>query len=394
MKMSRLLAKNYKKASHRDKFHFSSRVELAWAILLSIHLDYNTLAELEALLTFSDDLGIAKGHGEQWWHAAKTILGYAYLELGRIQDAESAFRMAFHWTPTHRPSAEAFAKILSLSGRDAEAIDVHTECRELNALRISQLKQWVPQNGDKSIVGLYLDLLEKVVCNWIYGDPSHISYGTVDYKDDRRAVGRDLPVVAHTMIGRRRLNHFRWAIETVIAEDIEGDILEAGVWRGGACILARGTLAAHDKRDRRIFVADSFSGLPPPDPRFEKDLATLFDFDKRPELAVPVEQVKENFQRYNLLDDQVVFVIGRFNQTLPQLDVKKLAVLRVDGDLYSSTIDVLEALYDRVVRGGFVICDDYGVVLDSQRAVLDFRRKRGITKTMYAIDGDGIYWRK
>lgn len=73
-----------------------------------------------------------------------------------------------------------------------------------------------------------------------------------------------------------------------------------------------------------------------------------------------LEEVQENFRRYNLLDDQVQFLKGWFCDTLPTAPIEKLAVLRLDGDLYESIMDGLNALYDKVSPGGFIIVDDYG----------------------------------
>ena len=71
-----------------------------------------------------------------------------------------------------------------------------------------------------------------------------------------------------------------------------------------------------------------------------------------------------------------------------------LAVLRLDGDLYESTMDALEALYDRVSPGGIVIVDDYGVLESCRAAVTDFRRRRGITETIYQVDESGVHWQR
>ncbi len=104
--------------------------------------------------------------------------------------------------------------------------------------------------------------------------------------------------------------------------------------------------------------------------------------------------MRGNFARYGLLDEQVVFLKGLFHDTLPALPALPLSLLRVDGDLYSSTTDVLEAMYPNLSRGGFVILDDYGPVVDSRRAVLDFRARHGVTEPMLAVDGDAVFWRK
>ena len=104
--------------------------------------------------------------------------------------------------------------------------------------------------------------------------------------------------------------------------------------------------------------------------------------------------VRENFARYGLLDDRTVFVEGLFRDTLPTLRNDTFALLRLDGDLYSSTIDTLENLYDRVSIGGYIIVDDYGTVFDARRAVRDFRTAHGIDAPLIAVDGDAVFWRR
>ncbi len=106
------------------------------------------------------------------------------------------------------------------------------------------------------------------------------------------------------MVGLKRLANARSCIESVLADDIPGDIIETGVWRGGVAIFMRGVLKAHEVIDRKVWVADSFQGFPPPDPfRYPADRGwnlTRFEI-----LSVGLEQVRQNFERYGLLDDQV-----------------------------------------------------------------------------------------
>jgi O-methyltransferase len=207
-----------------------------------------------------------------------------------------------------------------------------------------------------------------------------------------REEGRDWPTRAETMIGLRRLDNFQECIETAIADDIPGDVLEAGVWRGGAGILARATLAVHGDTDRTVWMADSFEGLPKPRPEHPADAEDMHW--TQPFLAVSVDQVKANFARYGMLDDQVKFLEGWFADTLPTAPIDKLAVLRADGDMYGSTMDVLDALYDKVSVGGFVIIDDYGEIPQCRAAVEDFRTEHKITEPVQRIDGSGVFWRR
>ncbi|MFO1309111.1 MAG: TylF/MycF/NovP-related O-methyltransferase [Burkholderiales bacterium] len=217
--------------------------------------------------------------------------------------------------------------------------------------------------------------------------------GQVPFDRERRESGKDWPATALSMIGARRMLQLQRAVEFALDQDVPGDFIETGVWRGGACILMRAVLAARGVTDRRVWVADSFRGLPPPDPaRYPKDAGNMLHVFGQ--LSVSADDVRANFARYGLLDDQVRFLEGWFRDTLPAAPIERLAVLRLDGDLYESTMDALEALYDRVSPGGIVIVDDYGVLESCRAAVTDFRRRRGITETIYQVDESGVHWQR
>ena len=135
------------------------------------------------------------------------------------------------------------------------------------------------------------------------------------YDRDKRENGRDWPAKAETMTGLKRLANARFCIETVLADSIPGDIIETGVWRGGMSIFMRGVLKAHGVTDRKVWLADSFQGLPRPDPiRYPADRG--LHFWRHDILSVGVQQVRHNFERYGLMDDQVGFIVGWFRDTL------------------------------------------------------------------------------
>jgi len=208
-----------------------------------------------------------------------------------------------------------------------------------------------------------------------------------------REEGRDWPLSAETMIGLRRLDNLQHCIETVIADDVPGDLIETGVWRGGAAILMRAVLAAHDVTNRTVWVADSFRGLPDPDvaryPADEGDRHSTFK-----ELAVSADEVRANFAKYHLLDDQVRFLEGWFADTLPTAPIDQLSVARLDGDMYGSTWDAITALYPKLSPGGFLIVDDYGCAPGCAKAIEDYRVENEITEPIEEIDWTGAFWRK
>lgn len=201
-----------------------------------------------------------------------------------------------------------------------------------------------------------------------------------------------LPPGAMTMIGARRLDNIEQCVTDVIANAIPGDLIETGVWRGGATILMRAVLKAYGVTDRSVYVADSFEGLPPPDAdRYPAD--TGLYFNKFRELAISLEEVRANFERYDLLDDQVVFVKGWFRDTLPGLKDHRWSVVRLDGDLYESTTDALVNLYPGLSPGGWIIIDDYEIEA-CRKAVTDFRTANGIDEEIITVDWTGICWKK
>jgi O-methyltransferase len=235
--------------------------------------------------------------------------------------------------------------------------------------------------------------MERCLLNMIYEDPPMDPWAGTRYSEQVRAAGKDWPSLAHSMIGWKRLHQLREACETALQEQIEGDFIETGVWRGGACIMMRAVLKAYNATNRKVWCADSFEGLPRPDAA--KYPADLNDpHHTYSQLAVDLAQVRRNFEKYDLLDEQVRFLKGWFKDTLPAAPVEKLAILRLDGDMYESTYQALEFLYHKVSPGGFVIIDDFGAVRGCQSAVNDFRRERGIAEALSKIDWGGVYWRK
>jgi O-methyltransferase len=207
------------------------------------------------------------------------------------------------------------------------------------------------------------------------------------------AVGRNFGVGsqrAATLIGRARLDNVHQCVDHVIREGVPGDLIETGVWRGGTTILMRAIVKARGD-DRLVWLADSFAGLPDPD----TDAYPLdSEFVGHGKLDIGIEDVREQFERYALLDDGVRFLEGWFKDTLPTLGSRQFAVVRLDGDMYESTIQALEQLYPRLSPGGFMIVDDYGAYNACRQAVTDYREAHSIDDLILGVDWTGVYWRK
>lgn len=243
---------------------------------------------------------------------------------------------------------------------------------------------------------LYLELLKKVLTNVIYEDPA-IPNPVFDrdvFNRWARDTGSDWPLLAHTMVGTARLDNVQWCLERVIEDRVPGDFIETGVWRGGVCILARGVLQAYGVTDRRVWVADSFQGVPDVSDGGHPADQRLGMHRHNEVLGVDEKTVRENFARYDLLDEQVRFLPGWFRDTLPGAPIDRLAVLRLDGDLYESTMDALASLYPKLSVGGYVIIDDY-LVPGCREAVDAFRREHRIEHDeLVRIDRWSVYWRR
>ncbi|MCO4053305.1 MAG: macrocin O-methyltransferase [Bosea sp.] len=270
----------------------------------------------------------------------------------------------------------------------ANAIGVGARQEELIARLVRS--QRGESSANEAGIELYLDLLEASLTGVLIEDDAHSPWTTGAYDPTLRAIGRDWPRQALTMIGTSRMRNLRMLTMRVVAEGIAGDFIETGVWRGGACIYAKGIFQATGASERRVFVADSFCGLPKPDvaanPADAGDMHHTYG-----ELAIPLSEVEAGFRRYGLLDDNVIFLEGWFKDTLPRAPIDRLAVLRLDGDMYESTMDALQALYHKVSPGGFVIVDDY-ILKPCAAAIEDFRRQNRISAPMIPVDGAAVWW--
>jgi O-methyltransferase len=244
-----------------------------------------------------------------------------------------------------------------------------------------------PEKKPETLQNLYLNRLKQSLLD---------EKVSLRYEPDHHAQTEYLcwPFRAATMIGPQRLEHLHDCLEQIHTDAIAGDLIETGVWRGGATIFMRGFLEAYGDTQRKVWVADSFEGLPLPNPsRYPQDAGGLMLHQERP-IKVSLGQVKTYFERYALLDAQVCFLEGFFKDTLPNAPIKQLALLRLDGDMYESTLDALQALYPKVSPGGYVIVDDYGAIPACRAAVTDYCKSLHITPEIKYVDHACVFWRK
>lgn len=198
-----------------------------------------------------------------------------------------------------------------------------------------------------------------------------------------------------TMVSNSGMENVCRCAQEVIERSVAGDFMECGVWQGGVTIFMRGLLKAFGDTQRVVWVADSFRGLPTPDAERSPIDAVTHEFLKSiGSFRVSLEDVRENFRRFHLLDEQVRFLPGWFEDTLPTAPVQALSLLRLDGDYYDSTRTVLDNMYPKLSEGGFIIIDDYGMPVGCRRAVDEYRATNGIDDPIVAANEQMVFWRK
>jgi O-methyltransferase len=253
-----------------------------------------------------------------------------------------------------------------------------------------------PRPEAEELRSAYLGLLKLALCDLAGTRTASVSRlldGRVASRelsgDDRRlrAAGLDWPLHGLTMIGLNRLDDLQACVESIVRDGIDGDLIEAGTWRGGAAILMRATLDSLGADERTVHVADSFQGFPAAGEL--GDLSTI-DF-----LAVPLDEVRDSFARFGL-GRGVRFLPGFFEETLPALKGTSWALVRLDADTYEATLVALEALYPGLAAGGYLIVDDYGVMdrRECRRAVDEFRSSHGIAEPLEQVDWTCVRWRR
>merc|ERR1712194_78759 len=213
-------------------------------------------------------------------------------------------------------------------------------------------------------------------------------HSTLAKKFDReiRIKAGDWTNAGDTMVGCKRIDTIFHLLNIVTKLDIKGDYIETGVWRGGASVFAKAALTVLEPDSTRVFyVCDSFRGLPPGDKKLDNGDIGWDNYDY---LEVAPDTVANNFIKYGVLDSNVVFVKGFFNETMPPLskNIQMLSVMRLDGDMYESTVDVLYHLYDKLSIGGYVIMDDW-FGFPASVAGEDFFKVHGINPKIVDVDG-------
>jgi len=216
-------------------------------------------------------------------------------------------------------------------------------------------------------------------------------YKIVPYEPIKRAYGEDWPPTGLTMIGNERLEQFRASIEEVNRNGVPGAIVEMGVWRGGAMLMAAACQKEYKSLggtiNRELFLFDAFEEIPAAS--YGEYSEFLFNTEK---------DVEGAFEWFGLNNPNVHFRKGLFQKTVPQIEsdplLSQIAVYRIDGNFYDSYSDALYYGYENVPVGGIIIFDDVMSHEAVARAWLDFKNDQGLPETLNRIDKHSAWFRK
>ncbi len=217
----------------------------------------------------------------------------------------------------------------------------------------------------------------------------------VDFPDEY--IDTIFKVYKYTLTSQERLFALINAVEYLEKHNIEGDIVECGVWKGGSMMAVMDTLNRLNKT-RLLWLFDTFSGMTRPDDEdvvfngaSARDLMAISNrFDERSVWCVsPLEEVKKNLSNISYPQDKIKFIKGKVEDTIPQNMPDKIALLRLDTDFYSSTKHELVHLFPKLATNGVLIIDDYGHWQGARKAVDEYFEETGIKIFLNRIDYTG-----
>jgi O-methyltransferase len=201
-------------------------------------------------------------------------------------------------------------------------------------------------------------------------------------------------ITSLSLVSKERFDNIDYIAKILETDNIKGDIVETGIWRGGMVAYLSQIFP-----NRKIYGCDSFEGCQ--NPKDGKYIVAGETHNYGKYYGGTLDDVKENLNSLNIDYSNIIFIKGWFRDTMINFPSDKIALLRLDGDSYSATLEVLDELYCKVVKGGFVIIDDY--MIPECRAALNkfLENKKNImllspndNLPLHGRIEHGIYWRK
>jgi hypothetical protein len=256
----------------------------------------------------------------------------------------------------------------------------------LVAVSLSNTKQCLIDEGASP----YIDILSKLLVGVPLGGSGSDIQNLQKYDEEARSLGDDHPAFSYTMVGKLRLHNLRCAINEVNRNNIQGSIVELGVWRGGVMMLAS-AMGKESGIPRDIYLLDAFDAIGAYTSGGKYRNQALVNY-----LTTSVDEVQKSFEYFDLGGPHVHYEKGLFKDTLPLWKDRSvpIAILRVDGNFYDSYQDAMYYLYEKVPVGGIVIFDDVYSSSDVKRFWRDFKKEQGLPEDLTRIDKCSAWFRK
>lgn len=207
----------------------------------------------------------------------------------------------------------------------------------------------------------------------------------------------------YTMTSPERMYALYEAVRHVVGHGIEGDFVECGVWKGGSAMLMAMTLArlgedGPGEGGRRIRLYDTFAGMTRPTAvdvraRDGSDTLTRWEHFQRADhnawAYAPLDEVRANMAKTGFPAENIDYVIGTVEETLPAEAPDRIALLRLDTDWYESTYHEMLHLFPRLAPGGVLVLDDYGSFEGARKAVDQYLEENDIRLLLHRVDTPG-----
>jgi len=201
-----------------------------------------------------------------------------------------------------------------------------------------------------------------------------------------------------TMTSPERIYCLIEAVKYICQHKIEGDIVECGVWKGGSMLAVAETLVSQQISDRKLLLYDTYEGMPEPtgyDQDFTgKDAEVILNKNQNKEENLvwaysPLDTVQKTLLLSTYNKENIRYIVGKVEDTIPKHIPEKIALLRLDTDWYESTKHELIHLFPRLQKGGVLIIDDYGFWKGARKAVDEYFAENNIPILLNRIDDTG-----
>jgi len=235
---------------------------------------------------------------------------------------------------------------------------------------------------------------QKSLQHHILAQSGHKILGSPDNTEFQEIINAVRP---YTLLSESRLLSLYSLAKQICLDDIPGNFVECGSYKGGSAALLAVIIKRYSLRPRLLYAFDTFEGMPDPSEADKHNgiPANLTGFGAGT-LKAPIAENLDVICQALEIQDIVIAVQGLFAETLPKNKalVDDIALLHADGDWYDSTMDIFNTLYENVVPNGIIQVDDYGHWEGCRKAVHEFERCQSGLFALRSIDATGVWFRK